>query len=474
MRVQRSKFVGAVFAAVVFCAAVQLGAQAPAKTGAAGAQSGVATKTPTYSKDVAPIFYKNCTSCHRAGEIGPMALVTYQDARPWAKSIATKVAAGTMPPWYGESAHSEFTNDRRLTGADKATILEWANGGAPEGNKADLPPAPKFAEGWQIGQPDAVFTLQEDYPIPASGTLEYKYFEVPTNFTEDRWVKAFEVRPGDRSVVHHIIVFGRPPARPETPSTSAASTTTAPAAPRPQPPFSFAPGMQEPRDEAVQAAKRAPNNDRPAPQGGTGPFVADFAPGQAVRVYADDTALRVRAGTTLVFQIHYTVSGKAATDRSRIGMVFAKEKPKTEVMIAALQNGNFTLPAGQADVRVDAEMTLNRDMTIWSLLPHTHVRGRRWEYQAIYPDGRTEAILSVPKYDFNWQTEYVFTQPLKLPKGTKIHSTAWYDNSAANKSNPDPSVDVHWGDQTWQEMQFTAFAFSLDPVSNATAPAQKQ
>jgi len=476
MKVQRPTFLIAVLAACAFSVAVaQPGAQTPAK-------SAPGTSLPTYSKDVAPIFYKNCTSCHRAGEIGPMALVTYQDARPWAKSIATKVAAGTMPPWYGESAHSEFTNDRRLTEADKATILTWANGGAPEGNKADLPPVPKFADGWQIGQPDAVFTLQEDYPIPASGTLEYKYFEIPTNFTEDKWVKAFEVRPGDRSVVHHIIVFGRPPARPAPPATTttpaetttaASTTTTTAAAPRPQPPFTFAPGMQEPRDEAVQAAKRAPNNDRPAPRGGTGPFVADFAPGQAVRVYAEDTAIRVPAGTTFVFQIHYTVSGKAATDRSRIGMVFAKEKPKTEVMIAALQNGNFTLPAGQADVKVDAEMTLNRDMTIWSLLPHTHVRGKRWEYQAIYPDGRTEAILSVPKYDFNWQTEYVFKQPLKLPKGTKIHSTAWYDNSAANKANPDPTVDVHWGDQTWQEMQFTAFAFSLDPQPPTTSSGQK-
>jgi hypothetical protein len=470
MRAQSGRFFLAVFAAFAFfVAAVSLHAQAPAKSAAAG-------NVPTYSKDVAPIFYKNCTSCHRAGEIGPMALVTYQDARPWAKSIATRVAAGTMPPWHGESPHA-LTNDRRLSEADKATIVKWATNGAPEGSTADLPPAPKFADGWQVGQPDAVFTLQEDYPVPASGTIEYKYFEVPTNFTEDKWVKAFEVRPGDRSVVHHIIVFGRPPARPAAPesaqTTTSTGTTTTPA-PRPQPPFTFAPGMQEPRDEAVQAAKRAPNNDRPAPRGGTGPFVADFAPGQAVRIYAEDSALRVPAGTTLVFQIHYTASGKATTDRSKIGMVFAKEKPKTEVMIAALQNANFTLPAGQNDARVDAEMTLNRDTTLWSLLPHTHVRGKRWEYQAIYPDGRTEPILSVPKYDFNWQTEYVFKQPLKLPKGTKIHSTAWYDNSTANKSNPDPTADVHWGDQTWQEMQFTAFAFTLGPAAPSTAPAQPQ
>jgi hypothetical protein len=445
-----------------------LDAQSPART---AAKSAADARTPTFSKDVAPIFYKNCTSCHRAGEIGPMSLVTYQDARPWARSIATKVASGAMPPWHGESG--EFANDRRLSEADKATILDWANRGAPEGNKADLPPVPTFADGWQIGRPDVVFTMQEDYPIPASGQIEYKYFEVPTNFTEDKWVKAFEVRPGDRSVVHHIIVFGRPPARPAPPA-AASSDAPAAAAPRPQPPFTFAPGMQEPRDEAVQAAKRAPNNDRPSPRGGNGPFVADFAPGQSVRVYAPDTAVKVAAGTTLVFQVHYTASGKATTDRSKIGIVFAKEKPKTEVMIAALQNANFTLPAGQPDVKVDAEMTLNRDMTIWSMLPHTHVRGKRWEYEATYPDGRTEKILTVPKYDFNWQTEYVFKQPLKLPKGTKIHSMAWYDNSAANKANPDPTEDVHWGDQTWQEMQFTAFAFSLDPVTNATAPAGKQ
>ena len=458
--------VAALGALALSAAAASLHAQQPA----------AANRVPTYSKDVAPIFYKNCTSCHRAGEIGPMALVTYQDARPYAKSIANKVAAGVMPPWYGESSHA-FTNDRRLSDADRATILAWANGGAPEGNKADLPPAPTFADGWQIGQPDVVFALQEDYPVPASGQIEYKYFEVPTNFTEDRWVKAFEVRPGDRSVVHHIIVFGRPPQRPEPPApapdTTAGAGAAAPAAPRPQPPFTFAAGMQEPRDEAVQAAKRAPNNDRPAPRAGTGPFVADFAPGQAVRVYAEDTAIKVPAGTTLVFQIHYTASGKATTDRSKLGLVFAKEKPKTEVMIAALQNANFTLPAGQPDAKVEAEMTLNRDTTIWSLLPHTHVRGKRWEYQAIYPDGRTEMILSVPKYDFNWQTEYVFKQPLKMPKGTKIHSIAWYDNSTANKSNPDPTADVHWGDQTWQEMQFTAFAFSFDPVTSTTAPAPR-
>jgi hypothetical protein len=242
---------------------------------------------------------------------------------------------------------------------------------------------------------------------------------------------------------------------------------------RRQGPFTFAPGMQEPRDEAVSAAKRAPDNDRPAPRGGPGAFVAAFAPGQAVRAYAEGTAVKIPAGATLVFQMHYTASGKATTDRSKVGVVFAKAPPRKEVAVAALQNANFTLPAGASDVKVDAEMTLNQDITIWSMLPHTHVRGKQWHLEAIYPDGRTETILDVPRYDFSWQTDYVFKQPLRLPKGTKIRTSAWYDNSAANKSNPDPTVDVHWGDQTWQEMQFTAFAFSLDSPSTPTAQEQR-
>jgi mono/diheme cytochrome c family protein len=438
-------------AAVIVCAAFismagHLGAQTPAGDAAAG--------VPTFSKDVAPILYANCTSCHRAGEIGPMQLITYKETRPWARSIAQRVAAGTMPPWHADPAHGEFVNDRRLRDAERKTILDWANGGAPEGNPADLSAPPTFAEGWQI-QPDIVFAMQEDYPVPASGTIDYKYFGVPTNFAEDKYVSAYEIRPGDRSVVHHVIVFAQTP-RP----------AGAPPAPRREPAFTFRSGMQTP-PEHEDKEKRT--NDRPAPRALLrGSYLASFAPGQAVRVLAEGTAMRIPAGATLVFQLHYTATGKVTSDRSRIGLVFAKEKPRQEVTVATLQNGNFTLPAGEPNVMVDAEMTLNRDATIWSMLPHTHVRGKRWEYVATYPDGRTETILSVPKYDFNWQTDYVFTQPLKLPKGTKVRSTAWYDNSPANKSNPNPSIDVHWGDQTWEEMQFTAISLTVDRSPDTT------
>jgi hypothetical protein len=403
---------------------------------------------PTFSKDVAPILYKNCTNCHRAGEIGPMQLVSYSDARPWAKAIATRVTDGTMPPWHADPAHGQFANDRRLSDKDRETIVKWASSGATEGNRADLPALPTFTEGWQIGTPDTVWSMQEDYPVPASGTIDYKNFEVPTNLTEDRWAQAIEVRPGDRSVVHHVIVY-----------------LIDPNAAKVAPPFMPAGNMRRPADAPKPA--RADSNDRPMKHGPTG-WLTGYAPGQAVRVYEPGTALRVPAGSTLIIQEHYTATGKATTDRTRIGIKWAKEAPKTAVDVATLQNQNFVLPAGASDTRVDAELTLKEDMTIWSVLPHTHMRGKKWEVSAIYPDGHSEVILNVPKYDFNWQTDYVFKTPLNMPKGTKIHTAAWYDNSAANKANPDPKADVYWGDQTWEEMQFTAITFSLNATPAKT------
>jgi len=173
-------------------------------------------------------------------------------------------------------------------------------------------------------------------------------------------------------------------------------------------------------------------------------------------------------------QSHYTANGKATTDRTRIAVRYAKAKPQTEVRFGSLINGSFVIPAGATDQRVDSEMTIGQDVTMWSMLPHTHVRGVRWTYEATYPDGRTETILSVPKYDFNWQTDYVFKQPLKLPKGTKLHATAWYDNSKNNKSNPDPTKDVRWGDQTWEEMMFTGLTFSIDALPPTVPTGQKQ
>jgi hypothetical protein len=435
------------------------------------------TTAPTFSREVAPILYKSCTNCHRPGEVAPMSLLSYRDARPWARSIATQVEKGTMPPWHADPAHGEFLNDRRLSDADRATLVRWASSGAPEGNPADLPAMPTYDSEWLLGNPDAVFSMQEDYPVPADGTVAYQYFLIPTNLTEDKWIQAMEVRAGDPKVVHHVIVYAQLPV-PPTPAAGAPAAPPAASAQgaRPVPLFTFADesmtripagqtgGPPLPPDQR----KPAGPNDRPAPRR-MGPAIGGFAPGQFVRVYQDGTGMKLPAGTTLIFQMHYTPAGKAGTDRTRIGVKFSPKKPQTEVRFASLVNGGLHIPAGARDHRVDAEMTINQSVTMWSMLPHTHVRGIRWTYDAIYPDGRTETILSVPRYDFNWQTDYVFKQPLKLPRGTRLHAAAWYDNSATNKANPDPTKDVWWGDQTWEEMMYTGLTFSIDAPPASTA-----
>lgn len=455
-------------------------------------QAGPPANSPTFNKDIAPIFYSNCVSCHRAGEIAPMSLMTYKEARPWARAIATKVADGTMPPWHADPAYGKFMNERRLSDAQKEAIAKWVAAGAPEGDATDLPPAPTFSDGWTIGQPDVVLSMQEDYPIPATGDVAYQYFEVPANFAEDRYIQSWEIRPGDRAAVHHIIVSTRPPkeiveqqmkqqqqmmlnrlfgARP-----GSAPAGGAPAAPRPQPLFSFKCCIEIPPGQTGGAPlppdqrKAAGPYDRPRPPG-TGPSVGGYVPGNSVRRFPEGTALRLPAGYSLVFQMHYTPYGQATTDRSRVGLTFATTKPAIVLNTATLINGTFSIPPGAGDHLVENEMTINRDIMIYSLVPHTHVRGKRWHYEAIYPDGRREVLLSVPKYDFNWQHEYVFSQPLRIPAGTKIHASAWYDNSPTNKSNPDPKKEVKWGDQTWEEMMYTSVTFFTPPVSQ-TAPRQ--
>jgi mono/diheme cytochrome c family protein len=426
---------------------------------------------PTFNKDIAPIFYANCTSCHRAGEIGPMSLVTYKDVRPWVRSIGTKVADGSMPPWHADPAHGSFVNERRLTEAQKATIASWVRAGAPEGNPADLPPPPTFSEGWNIGQPDVILSMQEDYPIPAAGTVAYQYLEVPANFSEDRWITSWEMRPGNRAAVHHVIVYTKPPQPAAPPPPPAAGAAPAPPAQRPTPIFSLADGMEIPDGQTggrpLPPEQRAPASaaDRPRPRQ-LGPSIGGYVPGNSIRRYPEGTAMLLPAGFSLVFQMHYTPTGTATTDRTRIGLKFASSRPTVQLRSSSLVNGALRIPAGAGDHRVDAEMTVNGEVLLYSLLPHTHVRGKAWKFDVVYPDGRREVVLSVPKYDFDWQHEYVFREPLRLTPGTKILASAWYDNSRANKSNPDPTKEVTWGDQTWEEMMFTQLTFSV-----VTAPA---
>ncbi|MGE3886213.1 MAG: thiol-disulfide isomerase [Vicinamibacterales bacterium] len=426
-----------------------------------------ASPAPTFTKDVAPIFFAHCTTCHRPGEIAPMSLLTYKEARPWARSIAAQVRSGAMPPWHADPAIGHFANERRLTDVQKATVVRWVEAGAPEGNPEDLPPAPQYAEGWRIGQPDVVLEMQEDYPIPASGTIPYLYFEVPANFDEDRWIQAWEMRPGNPAVVHHVIVYVRPP-QDAAPGAAATGRPTAgaTATPRPRGVVTFAEGMDIPAGQTggppLPDGQRKPAfpNDRPRLRGTAG-SIGGYVPGNSTRAFPAGTAMRLPKGSSLVFQMHYTTIGKPTADRTKMGLIFAKEPPQMPLTGTALVNGALHIPAGAANHRVDAEMTLNRDLQLFSMTPHTHVRGIRWYYEAIYPDGRREPILSVPNYDFEWQHEYQFARPLDLPAGTTIKASAWYDNSPANKANPDPTTDVWWGDQTWEEMMFTSFTWHV-------------
>ena len=414
------------------CAAALVANQVP-PTGTAA--------TPTFSKDVAPILFRNCVTCHRPGESAPMSLMTYADARPWARAMSRRVTDGSMPPWHADNPIGTFENERSLTATEKDVIARWSDAGAPEGDPKDLPARPAFTEGWSIGTPDAVFEMAEDYAIPAKGTIQYEYFTIPTNFTEAKWVQAIEVRPGNRALVHHVLVYHQAPAE--------AGPTTAVTA------------ILELNAQHSRTPPTQPGATRPRRLVGRPTLIATYAPGTAPQTFRPGTAMRLPPGGVIEFQMHYTANGTAGTDRTKVGLIFAKEPPTTELRASQFLNGQFTIPPGAADYRVDTDLGFRENVTLWGLFPHTHVRGKRWNYELVMPDGTKRPLLSVSKYDFNWQTYYMFKEPLELPKGTRILSSAWYDNSAANRSNPDATAAVRWGDQTWEEMQYTGLLFSV-------------
>lgn len=411
---------------------------------------------PTFTKDVAPILYASCTSCHRPKGMAPFSLMDYDSVKYNADAIRDAVETNYMPPWHAEGPHGTFLNDRRLTAEEKSTIMRWVDGGAKFGDVKDMPPTPVYASAWEIGTPDAIVTMPNNFVVPAAGTVEYQYFEVPTNFTEDKWVQAMEIMPGAREVVHHVLVYAKvpPPPAGAAPAAPAAAATGAPAANTAQPLFVRKPQYDPPADPP-----RADKTNGPPRQ--LGALIGSTAPGTNVLEFPKGTAMRVRAGTVLTFQMHYTAHGHETKDRTSMGFKFADAAPEEEIRAAAFVNGAFTLPAGERDIAVPSELEVTRTIRIWGLLPHTHVRGSRWQYTLQKPDGTKEVVLDVPRYDFNWQTYYMFATPLEIPAGGKLMSMAWYDNSVMNRQNPDPKKDVTWGDQTWEEMQYTGFLFSI-------------
>jgi hypothetical protein len=407
---------------------------------------------PTFAEDVAPILYKNCTTCHHPGGLGPFSLLDYDGAKAKTDEMHDAVEARYMPPWHAEGPHGVFRNDRRLSDSERQTILRWIESGAKPGDLGKAPPKPEYPAAWAMGTPDAVVTMPDTFTVPASGTIEYQYFEIPTKFTEDKWVQAIEIMPGAREVVHHVLVYAKVP---PVPGAVAPIPTPRPAGtPAPTPLFI--------RNRAHNGPPDPPRLDTlHAPPRQLGALIGSLAPGMTVMEFPKGTALRVRAGTVLTFQMHYTAHGHEMKDRTALAFRFAKEMPDEEIFASQFTNGSFTIPAGAKDVQVPAELGFGQPVHIWGLLPHTHLRGTRWQYTLTKPDSTSEIILDVPHYDFKWQTYYMFAKPLEIAAGSKITSMAWYDNSASNKANPDPTKDVKWGDQTWEEMQYTGFLFTV-------------
>jgi hypothetical protein len=421
-----------------------------------GDASGTSNAVVTFNKDVAPILYAKCANCHRPGEMAPMSLLAYKDVRPWAKSIREKVLSREMPPWYADPNHGEFLNDPRLTEQQIATIRAWADGGAKEGDAKDLPPAPKFNDvGWKFGQPDAVFSLTEEASIPADGTVPYRYWAVPTDFTEDKYIQFAEIKRGEPSVVHHVIVSVREPDQGPLPPAGEITSGQRRANPEAR------------RDPQAQNNRpRGSNPDR---------MLIGWAPGMSPLTLKPGQAKLVKKGSMLVFQMHYTTNGLAAKDRTSVGIWFAKEPVEKRVITTGVSTDPYKLaiPPGEPNFESRSSFTFTEDAHISMFMPHMHVRGKDFEYKLVYPDGKEKILLRVPKYDFNWQLNYFVKEPIAAPKGSRIECVAHHDNSSANKFNPDPTITVRWGDQTWEEMMIGWLDYTIDG-QNLRAQGQTQ
>ena len=383
---------------------------------AAGASAAEAEGAPTFAKDVAPIFYDNCVTCHRPNHLAPMSLISYEDARPWARAVKSKVLAGEMPPFFADTSVRAYKNDTSLTQHEIDTIAAWVDGGAPRGNDADLPEVPQFAEGWSIGEPDLIFTMLEPFEVPADGTVPYSYVTVPTNLKQDVWISAYEFVPGDRRVLHHVI----------------------------------AQVMEDDGKPATGEVLLTRDGDRTRAEGAT---VGGYVPNRLGTVYPAGVASRLPAGADIEAQMHYTTIGKPVTDRSSWGVVLAAE-PDSMRRAGGGQviNPMFRIEPGNPSFEVTASRKISEDTYLSSMMPHMHVRGKSAKFIIKFPDGREEVALSVPNYDFNWQLNYQLEEPIFMPAGSELQAVFTYDNSTNNRHNPDPTAEVRWGDQTWEEM----------------------
>ena len=408
----------------------------------------------TYNKDVLPILQKHCQSCHRPGQVAPMSFLTYEGTRPWAKAMKVAVVTKKMPPWFADSQFSHFSNDRSLPAGDVETIARWADAGAPAGNPKDAPPAVEWPkDGWEI-QPD--FVVQGPATAvpahPKNNVIEWSYITVPSGVTKDTWITSMQIHPSEPSVTHHICVYFKP-------HTADVQYNT---------PVWY----DRPRDDSGAALESAAGiNGKGIPESitaGSNGIEGCYVPGQLSQDYRVHGAAKLlKAGTDIVFQVHYTPNGKDVTDRPRIGFTVAKSEPQRVYVSFGISSPSdpksFAIPPNDPNwASPPAEAQFTEDVELVWMFPHMHVRGKEMTYKLVYPDGKTETILSVPRYDFNWQLGYDLAQSIKVPKGTRLVVTAHFDNSVNNKFNPDPNKTVYYGDMTWEEMMFPFFSVVVD------------
>ena len=359
-----------------------------------------------------------------------MPLTTYGQTRPWARAISHAVEMKMMPPWFADARYGHFANDTSLTEQQIAMVSRWAAADAPAGDPHDAPQSRKWAEGWNIPQPDLVLKMPKPVAIPARGEVEYTYEIVPTHFTQDRWVRMSEFRPGSPAHVHHAVVYIRPPDSQWL--------------------------RHAPVGEPFTASSLGDPLERREAHETTSDLLLVYAPGSSPDEWPDGMAKFIPAGSDIVFQMHYTTNGTADQDQTSIGLVFAKTPPRQRVITLQLNNHALIIPPGADDFRAEVQGTLPNNATLLSLFPHMHLRGKRFEYDIVHDDGSVEVLLRV-NYHFHWQLSYRLAEPRLLKAGTHLRAIAWYDNSKNNPHNPDPSKTVLWGDQTSDEMMVGFF-----------------
>jgi hypothetical protein len=387
---------------------------------------------PAFYKDVLPVLQKHCQVCHRDGEIAPFALVTYPQAKHWASLIRTSVDSRKMPPWFADPCCGHFSSDPSLSADEIRAIDDWVASGAAAGDPHDAPPPPHWTKGWNIAPPNLVLKMPVSVKIPAEGDVEYTYEIVPTHFKEGKWVCMSELRPSARAHVHHAVVYVRPPNSDWLRGAPVGMPFTALTL----------------HDPHLMHDARFTTSD----------LLIVYAPGSSPEDWPKGMAKYIPVGSDLVFQMHYTTNGHAAVDQTALGLVFARHKPERRVLTLQLANEDdrIPIPANADNYRVEVHGTLPNDALLLSFFPHMHLRGKKFEYNIVHPDGSRETLLRV-NYSFYWQLSYRLAQPRFLPAGTMLQAIAWYDNSRNNPHNPDPDHPVEWGDQTYNEMMVGFF-----------------